>query len=404
VAPHVALGDDVSLPAPSYIGEWGVAGTDTGAFSTVRGIACGPDGRVFVADWGNQRVQVFAPDSSSPSIIDFSLSDENYSLAPWDLTVDPEDTLYVASFGGIIQRFDPTGSRIPGEWKTADFEVPGQLPGQNIEGIEASPHYIYVTVSRLSGSPPHNNGGIVQLARSGSVQREIAVWDSTNQFINELQGLATDRLDNVYVVINFTSALSAPLQTAIRKYDKNGLRLANWSMTPGDIQGLCCDASRVLYYTTASGHVRVLADQSETACDNNASDSPRGNFSIIEGLACDSTSRLYVVDRRNGLERVVVLDIDADGDGLLDAWEKYGIVASNVKPNYQLDDSHVQKKDLYIELDYAGGDTLFTTAALEMLADSLAVVPSSYFARPNPGDYPGVMLHLQADEIAGTQT
>lgn len=63
------LGADASaqlMPQDSWFlsGTWGSAGSGNGQFSAPRGIAVGATGRVFVADTGNNRIQVFESDGT----------------------------------------------------------------------------------------------------------------------------------------------------------------------------------------------------------------------------------------------------------------------------------------------------------------------------------------------------
>ena len=44
----------------AFMGSWGERGTGPGQFQEVGGIAVAPDGRIYVADTGNDRVQVFS--------------------------------------------------------------------------------------------------------------------------------------------------------------------------------------------------------------------------------------------------------------------------------------------------------------------------------------------------------
>jgi DNA-binding beta-propeller fold protein YncE len=45
----------------SFLGRWGSAGTGDGQFDTPSGVHVGPDGTVYVSDTFNQRIQYFAP-------------------------------------------------------------------------------------------------------------------------------------------------------------------------------------------------------------------------------------------------------------------------------------------------------------------------------------------------------
>ena len=49
-------------PAERFVGEYGKAGADNAHLNGPRGVACDGAGNLYVADWGNDRIQVFKPD------------------------------------------------------------------------------------------------------------------------------------------------------------------------------------------------------------------------------------------------------------------------------------------------------------------------------------------------------
>jgi len=51
-------------PAGRPLAVWGGPGRETGELSTPWDVALGPDGRIFVADFGNHRIQIFKPHST----------------------------------------------------------------------------------------------------------------------------------------------------------------------------------------------------------------------------------------------------------------------------------------------------------------------------------------------------
>lgn len=84
--------------------KWGgpfamnIHGPFNGWFATVTGVAIGPDGRVFVADFYNDRVQVFRPDGTFRTAFGETGDGEgqfNHAIA---LDVAADGTVYVADF------------------------------------------------------------------------------------------------------------------------------------------------------------------------------------------------------------------------------------------------------------------------------------------------------------------
>jgi DNA-binding beta-propeller fold protein YncE len=51
-----------------YLTQWGSFGSGDGQFSTPRGVATDVDGNVYVADQGNHRIQKFGPDVTPATV------------------------------------------------------------------------------------------------------------------------------------------------------------------------------------------------------------------------------------------------------------------------------------------------------------------------------------------------
>lgn len=397
ISSPVALQAQNSLPEPVFEYEWGEQGDGDGEFDLIGKVAVRNDTIIYVADRSNLRVQVFNRDGTYLDEIPFALSTESYNLLPDDVAVDG-DTIYVLDIGGFIQKFNGSHDLVA-EWKSANISG-GTLPGNGLGSMAASPNYLYVgSTGPLTGSPPHNNGGILQLTKTGSVAREIPLWDSSDQIINDQWSMTTDPYDNVYVAYKYTLE-SGPSFTVLKKFDAAGQLLDTRSLPNSPIYGLHADLSGVIYYSSGS-HVYVLADSTESL-DYEGAGSSSGTSSV-RGLAADSLGWLYITDHGAMTERVLRTRIDYDGDGLFDGWEKYGLLANAAgSRRYGLENASLTRKDLYIEVDGSNGHML-TDAAVEDLVAAFDRVPNQLFAIPNGILANGVALHMQRDSlVSGT--
>jgi len=78
----------------TYLSEWGSPGADPGQFNLPHGIAVDAEGRVYVADRTNVRIQVFSPDGT------FLHQWTSGALGrPWGLEVSADGFLYVGDGG-----------------------------------------------------------------------------------------------------------------------------------------------------------------------------------------------------------------------------------------------------------------------------------------------------------------
>jgi DNA-binding beta-propeller fold protein YncE len=88
---------------------WGKAGAGRGELRTPFAVAAS-GGRVYVADFGNDRVQIFGPDGAVLDSFGSRGSGEGQLLRPAGVAVASDGTVYVADhFNDRIQRFSSDG-------------------------------------------------------------------------------------------------------------------------------------------------------------------------------------------------------------------------------------------------------------------------------------------------------
>lgn len=110
------VGDEPEAP-PTYQGEWGSWGTAEGEFKYPSDVGIGPDGKVYVADRWNYRIQYFTPTGSY--LGKWGTKGEGKGEFEYEikmLAVGPNGNVYVPN-GDKIMYFDSTGHFI-GEWPT----------------------------------------------------------------------------------------------------------------------------------------------------------------------------------------------------------------------------------------------------------------------------------------------
>ncbi len=99
----------------TFVTAWGTRGTESGEFDTPHGIAIGGDGRVYIADRGNSRMQVFDADGK---FLSEWKSDE--IGRPWGVDITADGNLVVADGGDLTNTaYDRNGALL----MTADGEV-----------------------------------------------------------------------------------------------------------------------------------------------------------------------------------------------------------------------------------------------------------------------------------------
>ena len=134
--------------------SWGVPGQGPGEFYLPHGIAVAADGRVFVCDRENDRIQIFSPDGEY-------LSEWTDTQRPTHLVFDAQGRAYVselwwhtgstsgrhgpiqASRYGRVSVYDADG-RVLARWGSADACAPGSFAAPHGLAVD-SKHDIYVS-------------------------------------------------------------------------------------------------------------------------------------------------------------------------------------------------------------------------------------------------------------------
>ena len=86
-----------SIPQKTFLSKFGCCGSSDGQFSHPHGICIDPEGRLFVADSSNDRVQVFREDGT----FDYSITADldNEFKRPWGVTFDLQGRLHISANG-----------------------------------------------------------------------------------------------------------------------------------------------------------------------------------------------------------------------------------------------------------------------------------------------------------------
>ena len=90
-----------------FISKFGTYGSGAGQLNTPRGICLDQNGRIFVSEYGGNRVSAFESDGSFAYQITSNLSN------PWGLTFDPSGNLHVCNYSSnYVSVFTPEGRYI----------------------------------------------------------------------------------------------------------------------------------------------------------------------------------------------------------------------------------------------------------------------------------------------------
>ncbi len=286
--PAAEAGDTLSASptaVPMPLGEGllrviGSPGSADGEFATPHGVALDPQGNLYVADTGNDRVQVFDPEG----LFLLSIADARFE-GPRYVALDDTGRIYVTDSSERVHVFNGRGEPLQ------SFGQPGSLPSQ-FSGIAD------LAVDSLAGElyvADSGNGRVQKLSLLSGLVLTLGEEGDEAGLLSRPQGIAVDGEANVYVADAQEGRIVkyAPGGTFLRAFD-TGLGL-------GELRDITVDEQGYMYVTDAAARVVYTLD----AQGRIVSQAGEGHLSDPWGVAVDSSGAMYVADA--GHQRVLVL-------------------------------------------------------------------------------------------------
>ena len=286
----------------NFIRSWGSEGSGNGQFESPYGVAVDNDGNVYVADTGNNRIQVFDNDGNFLRAWGGYGVENGQFYGLTSLALDRAGKVYVADTGNNrIQVFDSGGNflRTFGSGQFSDPSGVAVDKGGNVYVADTHNHRIQVF---------DNDGNFLRTWGSFGF--------SDGQFYSPF-GVAVDKGGNVYVADTFNNR--------IQVFDSGGNFVMTWgSCGPGNGQlnapfGVAVDSGSNVYVAdTYNSRIQIFTANGTflTGIDRKTAD---GSFYQICGVAVDSGGNVYVADTGNN--RIQVFD---SGGHFLWTWGGYG--------------------------------------------------------------------------------
>jgi DNA-binding beta-propeller fold protein YncE len=289
--------------------EWGKPGIGIGDLNLPWGLAIGLDGRVYVAEFGNQRLQVFSPEGVGMFAVwnswygRIGLPGDIAFADPWVFVVDNDDEL------AGIHYYRNDGSQFPILPFEAFIDVPGD-PIQEVTGFVVAPDGTrYMVDSR--------NDRVIRLGSDWAYDDAFGSPGSDPGQLSGPTSVAVDAEGRMYVVDSGNDR--------IQVFDVDGDNEGTWGAIgtdPGqfDEPTDIVIANESAYITDTGNHrVQRFSLAGEFLGTWGGIGSSEGQFDGPTGIAVDADGFVYVLDSGNGR----IQKFTADG-GFITAWGSAG--------------------------------------------------------------------------------
>jgi DNA-binding beta-propeller fold protein YncE len=259
-----------------------------------RNMAIAPDGRIYVADTGNNRIVVYDADGALVNAWGSPGAEPGQFNEPWDVAVGPDGNIYVAdTWNHRIQKFSPDGDYITSWGGFVSTE--GQLGEM---GVFWGPRAIAFTEDGNLLVTDTGNKRVQVFDRDGGAITQFGGAGIDDGYFDEPVGIAVDADGNIYVADTWN--------LRIQKFSPDFQFLEAWPVPGWESQDilmkpyLAVDENGMVYGADPTGW-RVLvwdADGEPQAAFGEFGAGP-GEFGYLNGVAVSPDNFVWVADADN---------------------------------------------------------------------------------------------------------
>jgi sugar lactone lactonase YvrE len=279
----------------------GQVGGVAGQFQAPRGIALAPDGSLYVADSGNNRIQHLSPDGNVLQVWG-SFADVSKGKAPggtfnepWGVAVAPDGSVYVAdTWNYRIEKFTSDGKFLQ-MWGSGPAEGNDQFYGPRGLAVDSLGHVFVADTGNKRIVIFDGSGNF--LGEFGAPGAQVGQLDEPVDITLDAQGIAyvTDTWNQRIQVFNPDATrliYSASAEWDVNGWSGNGLD--NKPFITVDAAGTVSvtdpEVCRIISFSASTGKATQVWD----GCTSSTA------YQLPTGLVSDASGGLWVTDANNG--------------------------------------------------------------------------------------------------------
>ncbi len=278
------------------LNEAGIAGTADGMLTMPRNVTVGMDGRIYVADSGNHRIQVFDGKGEFLHAFGEEGSDIGQFNEPWSAAVD-EKFVYVAdTWNHRIQKFTLDGEFV------AILGVAGAAEPDSTDGslgLFFGPRDIELLPNNQLLVTDTGNHRLQIISRDGEPITQLGSLGVQLGQFNEPVGLASSPVDGSLFVADTWNG-------RIQQFTPDLFALNEWKVDAWDSQTIdnkpytAVDSAGNVYVTDPEGYrILIFSADGEYIGRFGHFDTGTGGFGLPNGIAIDADDNVYVADALN---------------------------------------------------------------------------------------------------------
>lgn len=263
-----------------FIRQWGKIGNLPGEFSGPGDLIIDTSNNIYVVDSGNHRIQKFDAQGKFIGMWGGRGAANGQLEYPSGIAIDQANNIHTLEENGRIQRFTSTGTWLS-SWQSS--QTPSTTISLDLAIDEANQIYV----------AEYGQNRIRKFSHEGVL---LTSWGTQGNANGQFDGLA-----NIAIDVNGNVLVTEWWNARVQKFTSNGGWLAVWgSVGQGNgqfsaISGIDDDASGNIYISDATRIQKFQANSQWLLSWGDVS-TASGELSLPEGIIVDSTGYIYVAD------------------------------------------------------------------------------------------------------------